>query len=155
VKLPEDVVFHIATCIDTNIRELEGAINTIQLRARVESRPPDLAMARASVGNPAPKGNVVNIQVVISAVTDFYGVKLTDLQSKKRPQSVSLPRQVCMYLLRHNTRYSLEEIGGHFGGRDHTTVMHAIKSVDTRRKTNPEFDLQIKQLQEQLSKPKL
>jgi chromosomal replication initiator protein len=155
IKLPEDVIFHVATCVDTNIRELEGAISTIQLRARVEGRAPDLAMARASVGSPAPKGSVLNIQVVISAVTDFYGVKLTDLQSKKRPQSVSLPRQVCMYLLRMNTRYSLEEIGGHFGGRDHTTVMHAVKAVEQRRKASPEFDMQVKQIQEQLSKPKM
>jgi chromosomal replication initiator protein len=59
-----------------------------------------------------------------------------------------------MYLLRNNTRYSLEEIGGHFGGRDHTTVMHAIKAVDKRRKEDPEFNEQVKQLQSQLVKPK-
>lgn len=156
MKLPEDVIFHIATCIDTNIRELEGAITTLQFTARVEGRPPDIEMARSCIGDPAPSGpgSTLNIQVVISAVTEFYGVKLTDLQSKKRPQSVSMPRQVCMYLLRNNTRYSLEEIGGHFGGRDHTTVMHAIKAVEKRRKADPEFNEQVKQLQGQLVKPK-
>lgn len=156
LKLPEDVIFHIATCVVNNIRELEGALTNIQLRSRVEKRPPDLAMARASVGNPPQRpGGELTIQTVITTVTDFYNVKLTDLQSKRRPRSVTTPRQVCMYLLRMNTRHSLEEIGGHFGGRDHTTVMHAMKAIEKRRVEDKTFDEQVKQLQDRVNKLKL
>jgi chromosomal replication initiator protein len=62
-------------------------------------------------------------------VTNYYNVRTSDLQSKKRHQSIAFPRQVCMYFARKHTRYSLEEIGGYFGGRDHTTVLHAVRTV--------------------------
>jgi chromosomal replication initiator protein len=71
----------------------------------------------------------LTIQNIIDAVTTFYGVKLSDLQSKRRHRSITVPRQVCMFLARRRTRYSLEEIGGYFGGRDHTTVMHADRKI--------------------------
>ena len=67
---------------------------------------------------------------IIDTVVDHYGVKFADLQSKRRQKSIAHPRQVCMYLVRRHTRHSLEEIGGFFGGRDHTTVMHAVRTVE-------------------------
>ena len=79
------------------------------------------------------------MQTIVGAVTDYYGVKLTDLQSKRRHRSVALPRQVCMYLARKLTRFSLAEVGGFFGGRDHTTVMHAISSVEERCAMDEQF----------------
>jgi chromosomal replication initiator protein len=63
-------------------------------------------------------------------VTKYYNVRPSDLQSKKRHKSIAFPRQVCMFLARRHTRYSLEEIGGYFGGRDHTTVLHAVRTVE-------------------------
>jgi chromosomal replication initiator protein len=74
-----------------------------------------------------------SIQQIIEAVTQYYDIKLSDLMSKRRHKSVALPRQVCMWLARKHTRFSLEEIGGYFGGRDHTTVMHAVRTVGERR----------------------
>ncbi len=140
LELPDDVACHIAGRIDANIRELEGAITTLQMRASLDHRPIDLAMAKAALGDASPSQQaVVSIHTIIDAVTDFYHVKVTDLQSKRRQRSVALPRQVCMYLARRLTRLSLEEIGGYFGGRDHTTVMHAVKIIDTRREQDPEF----------------
>ena len=154
MALTDEVAFHIATTIDTNIRELEGAITRIQMQAQIDKKPvPDLALAKLAIGEISPKGNGrPSIQAVIAAVTEFYGVRLTDLQSKKRPRSITMPRQVCMYLARTHTRHSLEEIGGHFGGRDHTTVMHAIKTVEERKKSDPEFEAQIAALDERLRK---
>jgi chromosomal replication initiator protein len=86
----------------------------------------------------------------MGAVTEFYGLRVPDLQSKRRQRSIALPRQVCMYLARRNTRLSLEEIGGHFGGRDHTTVMHAIRTVEDRRTPESEFDHVLRTIEEKI-----
>jgi chromosomal replication initiator protein len=146
LMLPEEVTTHIASCIDTNIRELEGAITKLQLQCMVEGRPPNLAMARLAVGDSRRVAAETTIQDVISAVTDYFGVRLTDLQSKRRHRSVTIPRQVCMFLARQHTRHSLEEIGGHFGGRDHTTVMHALQAVKDRCEADSEFRAQVEVL---------
>ena len=92
----------------------------------------------------------VTIQQITDAVTRFYNIRMTDLQSKKRHKSIALPRQVCMYLARQKTRFSLEEIGGYFGGRDHTTVMHAIKTITLDRTHDPAFALQLERIENML-----
>ncbi len=151
LELPDPVAEYIASRIESNIRELEGAVTKIQIQAMVEHRPVDMALAQAAIGDPAARaGSAPTIHTVISAVTSFYGVRLTDLQSKRRHRSVTLPRQVCMYLAREHTRHSLEEIGGHFGGRDHTTVMHAVRMVEARRKADTEFDAVVASIDERL-----
>ena len=81
----------------------------------------------------------VTITKIIDTVVDYYGVKLSDLQSKRRQKSIAFPRQVCMYLARKHTRYSLEEIGGYFGGRDHTTVMHAVRTIEKQAGDNEQL----------------
>jgi chromosomal replication initiator protein len=81
----------------------------------------------------------------------YYNVKMSDLQSKKRHKSIAFPRQVCMFLARRHTRYSLEEIGGYFGGRDHTTVLHAVRTVDADTKDDREIARQLTQLEGQLT----
>jgi chromosomal replication initiator protein len=141
LELPDNVACYIAERINANIRELEGAITTLQIRASLDARPIDLSLAKFAMGDTAPVAQTtISIHTIIDAVTDFYHVKVTDLQSKRRQRSVALPRQVCMYLARRLTRLSLEEIGGYFGGRDHTTVMHAVKIIDSRRGQDTEFD---------------
>jgi chromosomal replication initiator protein len=140
MDLPDDAACHIAAKIDTNIRELEGVVVKLQALSMIEKRPGDLAMARAALGEELGRTErQIQIQSIIDAVIDFFGVKVTDLQSKRRHRSVALPRQVCMFLARKHTRHSLEEIGGYFGGRDHTTVMHAIKTIDNRIELEPDF----------------
>ncbi len=139
-ELPDDVACHIAAKIDSNIRELEGAVVKLQILSHVEKRGVDMGLALAALGNGVERTErTVQIQTIIDAVTDFFGVKVSDLQSKRRQRSIALPRQVCMFLARRHTRYSLEEIGGFFGGRDHTTVMHAVKTVETRLETDADF----------------
>jgi len=73
----------------------------------------------------------LTIDQIVEAVTGHYNVKVTELQSKRRNKTLALPRQVCMFLARQLTRWSLEEIGGYFGGRDHSTVLHAIKTIQS------------------------
>ena len=82
-------------------------------------------------------------------------MRLTDLQSKRRHKSIAFPRQVCMYLARRHTRYSLEEIGGYFGGRDHTTVLHAVRTVDDDCKTDREIAKQVNHLESSAHRMKL
>jgi len=135
LDLPDDVVEYIARVADRNIRELEGAITNVQGQALLTDGHIDLDVAIAALGEkqlPADNSRAVNIQDIINTVVDFYNVKVTDLQSKKRQRSVTLPRQICMYLARQYTNHSLVEIGGFFGGRDHTTVMHAINTISER-----------------------
>jgi chromosomal replication initiator protein len=93
----------------------------------------------------------LSIQDILDAISTFYDVKLVDLLSKRRNKSITMPRQVGMWLARHHTRFSLEEIGGYFGGRDHTTVMHAIKSVNSKKTTNDQLDQDLVRLQNQLA----
>lgn len=151
IRVPDDVAHFVAARVESNIRELEGAITRLHIQSAVENGPIDLAMARRSLGEPEPVAtSEPTIQIIQHVVTDFYGVRLLDLQSKRRQRSVALPRQVCMALARRHTRLSLEEIGGHFGNRDHTTVMHAIKTIESRRGLDTEFAAVFKALEERL-----
>ncbi|MFT3683378.1 MAG: helix-turn-helix domain-containing protein [Phycisphaerales bacterium] len=119
--------------------------------ATVEKREIDLDLVKQALGEPqAGEEPSVQIPTIIEAVSDFFGVKMVDMQSKHRQRSVALPRQLCMYLARRNTRFSLEEIGGYFGGRDHTTVMHAVKIVQQRCTTDAEFGAQVQSLESRL-----
>ena len=140
VNLPEDVICFIAGTIDSNTRELEGAISKIDMLAQVCDRAIDLSLAEEALGTePTAATREITIEDILNAVIARYGVRLADLQSKKRSRSIAFPRQVCMYLARSLTRHSLEEIGGYFGGRDHTTVLHANKTVERLRGDDVQF----------------
>jgi chromosomal replication initiator protein len=155
LALPDDVACFIAQRIDTNIRELEGAVVKLQITASVEKQPITMELAKNALGEaPPPVSGEPTIQNIIVAVTEFYSIRLADLQSKHRQRSIALPRQVCMYLARRCTRHSLEEIGGFFGGRDHTTVMHALRTIDAKRSEDGDFDLVVRSLEEKVRLPK-
>jgi chromosomal replication initiator protein len=148
VEMPGDVICYIASKVESNTRELEGAITKTQSLAMLNGCAITLELAQEALGDEptAAAEPQLSIQTIIDAVTDFYGVKLSDLQSKRRHRSITLPRQVCMYLARRRTAYSLEEIGGYFGGRDHTTVMHAIRTIKDRVELDPQLAGQVNQL---------
>ena len=152
IEVPDDVIELIASRIDNNARELEGAITNLIAHSKLQNLPIGMELAREMLGAeaPAPRNNQVTLQVIIDAVTNFYNVKLQDLQSRRRHKSITEPRQICMWLARKNTRFSLEEIGGYFGGRDHTTVMHSIKTVNGRSETDTTYAAQVQQLNEQI-----
>jgi chromosomal replication initiator protein len=153
LRMPDDVASYIAAKIDTNIRELEGAITKIQGLALINNAPFSLDLAKQAIGEPmaAAQSTKPSMQQIIDAVTGYYGIKLTDLLSKRRHKSIALPRQVGMWLARKHTRYSLEEIGSYFGGRDHTTVMHAIRMIETKRDADSALDLDVSRLEEQIA----
>jgi len=153
MNISDEVIAYLATKIDSNARELEGAIITIQGHAEFQSRKIDIKLAQEALREPVAgsKHSQITLQHIIDAVTAYYGVKLSDLQSRRRHKSITEPRQICMWLARKNTRFSLEEIGGYFGGRDHTTVMHSIRTVDSKSLKLPEFALQVKHLNGQIN----
>jgi chromosomal replication initiator protein len=140
--LPDDVASYVAAKVDTNVRELEGTITKMQGLAAVNGTAMDLDLAKLAVGEDGPSSqrHQLTIQDIVDTVTSYYAVRLSDLLSKRRHKSIALPRQVCMWLARRHTRYSLEEIGGYFGGRDHTTVMHAVSAVNEKRRKIPAID---------------
>ncbi len=151
VELEEEVACLIAGEFDSNIRELEGALTKIQSVANLDKVPIDIGLARRALEIEDEEHQPrVTIETIVEAVTSFYDVSLSGLQSKRRHRSIALPRQVCMYLARKFTRYSLEEIGGYFGGRDHTTVIYAVKTVTELRETDTAMDRTVGAIESQV-----
>jgi len=152
ITLPDDVLCYVAAKIVSNTRELEGAVTKIQGMGMLQSGRVDLDLAKAALGESAtPEQRQITIQQILDVVTKYYNVRLSDLQSKKRHKSIVFPRQVCMFLARRHTRYSLDEIGGYFGGRDHTTVLHAVRTVEDFTQTEPRITDQLSHLEAQLT----
>lgn len=128
---PEEVIDFIARKVDSNTRELEGALTRIHGMAMLDDGKITIDLARQALGEePTPAHRQVTVSQIIDSVTDKFNVRISDLQGKRRSRSIAFPRQVCMYLARDLTKHSLEEIGGYFGGRDHTTVLHAYRNID-------------------------
>jgi chromosomal replication initiator protein len=129
-ELPDDVARLLAERIDSNIRELEGAVTKLHSYASLSDRPVSNDLAREALRDlfSARKGQP-SMEDILDLVTERFGVKLSELQSKKRTNTIAYPRQVAMYIARQITRHSLEEIGGFFGGRDHSTVIYAVEKI--------------------------
>jgi chromosomal replication initiator protein len=127
IDVPEDVIRVIATRIDTNIRDLEGTLTKIDALSQAQSSPITLALARSALDEEPTRP--IKIPTILEAVARRFDVKISDLQGRSRSRAVTHPRHVCMYLARQMTGKSLEEVGGYFGGRDHTTVLHAARSI--------------------------
>lgn len=154
MEFGDDVAAYIAEKVTSNIRELEGAVVRVHMQHMADALPLDLNLARTALETgPASVKPEVTIANIIDAVVGYYGVKVTDLQSKRRQKSIAHPRQVCMYLARRHTRFSLEEIGGYFGGRDHTTVMHAVKTIIRRRDADGDFGRVLEALEDRVRSP--
>ncbi len=151
IALPDDVVYYIASTIDSNTRELEGAITKVNAVAQQYGGQIDLEIARMALGDDTTiRRPEVTVPKILDAVVKEFGVRLSDLQGKKRSKSIAFARQVCMYLARELTRQSLEEIGKCFGGRNHTTVLHATRLVRDLRQKDAELDRTLARLTEEL-----
>lgn len=142
----EDVAFFIAKHVRSNIRELEGALNRIEAFARFHKRAITVDLAKEALKDLlAAQNKQVSIENIQKTVSDFYRIKLLDLLSKKRTRIIARPRQIAMCLARELTQLSLPEIGNAFGGRDHSTVLHACKTIENLRNTdsalNADFNL--------------
>lgn len=134
VEIPDEVLDFIAEQVQSNIRVLEGALTRLVTEANIGGKPLTVDTAREIVGTfQGPSGRLLQVSDILEAVSRHFGVRLPDLIGRKRSRSVSHPRQVGMYLARKLTPLSLQEIGGYFGGRDHSTVLHAERVIEVDR----------------------
>ncbi|HEX9205203.1 MAG TPA: chromosomal replication initiator protein DnaA, partial [Candidatus Deferrimicrobiaceae bacterium] len=131
IALPEDVALFLATVVKSNIRELEGYLIRIGAHASLTRREINLDLAR-SILSPLiiTAKREISPDAILKIVAEHYGVKVTDLRSERKHKSVAGPRQMAMYLMRELTDCSFPDIGQRFGGRDHTTVMYAVKKIE-------------------------
>ena len=130
IDLPHDAAFFIAQRIRSNVRELEGALKRVIASARFMGRPIDIGLIRESLKDLlALQDKQVSIDNIQRTVAEYYKIKISDILSKRRSRSVARPRQVAMALSKELTSHSLPEIGDAYGGRDHTTVLHACRKV--------------------------
>lgn len=144
--ISEDVAFFIAKHVRSNIRELEGALNRIEAYAKFHKRQISIDLAKEALKDLlAAQNKQVSIENIQKTVADFYRIKIVELLSKKRSRIIARPRQIAMALARELTQLSLPEIGNAFGGRDHSTVLHACKTIESLRNSdsalNADFNL--------------
>ncbi len=150
-EMPEDVAFFIAKNVRANVRELEGALRKVLAYSRFNHKDININLAREALKDLLSIQNrQVGVENIQKTVADFYKIKVADMYSKKRPASIARPRQIAMYLAKDMTKKSLPEIGELFGGRDHTTVLHAVRKITAERSTNPELNQQLHVLEQTL-----
>jgi chromosomal replication initiator protein len=138
--LSENVAFFIAKHIQSNVRELEGALKRVLAYSRFSGQAITLQTAKEALQDIlAAQNRLITIDNIQRVVADFYKLKLTDMYSKKRPRSIALPRQIAMALAKELTQLSLPDIGEAFGGRDHTTVLHACRKITAMRESDNAF----------------
>jgi chromosomal replication initiator protein len=130
IDLAYEVAFFIAKRIRSNVRELEGALKRVVANARFTGQPITLEFVKESLKDLLSlQDKLVTIENIIKTVAEYYKIKVSDLLSQRRNRSLARPRQVAMALAKELTNHSLPEIGEAFGGRDHTTVLHACRKV--------------------------
>ncbi|HEX4585172.1 MAG TPA: chromosomal replication initiator protein DnaA [Burkholderiaceae bacterium] len=140
-ELHEDVAFFIAKNLRSNVRELEGALRKVLAFASFHARAITVELAREALKDllQASTGQIT-VELIQRTVADYYKIKVSDMYSKRRPTSIAAPRQVAMYLAKELTQKSLPEIGELFGGRDHTTVLHAVRKIADARAKDTELN---------------
>ena len=135
--LPDEVAFFIASKIRSNVRELEGALRKLMANCRFTNREPSVALAKESLRDLlAIQAKQITIENIQKTVAEYYNIRISDLLSKRRNRSITRPRQLAMAITRDLTSHSLPEIGDSFGGRDHTTVIHACKKIALFKESN-------------------
>jgi len=151
-EIPDDTLSYIAGQIDSNVRELEGALARVQAYHQLMHQPitTDLAAEALKGLNLANANDAITIPVIQDRVADYFHVSMKDLKGKKRKKTIVIPRQIAMYLSRELTDASLPRIGNEFGGKDHTTVIHAYDKIAASLKTDNELQKDIADLKEEL-----
>jgi chromosomal replication initiator protein len=151
LEMPEDVAFFVAKNVRANVRELEGALRKVLAYARFTHKDVNITLAREALKDLLSIQNrQIGVENIQKTVADFYKIKVADMYSKKRPASIARPRQIAMFLAKEMTQKSLPEIGELFGGRDHTTVLHAVRKIGGERQKNPELNQQLHVLEQTL-----
>jgi chromosomal replication initiator protein len=150
-SMPEEVAFFVAKNVRSNVRELEGALRKILAYSRFNQKEISIALAKEALRDLLSIQNrQIGVENIQKTVADFYKIKVADMYSKKRPASIARPRQIAMYLAKELTQKSLPEIGELFGGRDHTTVLHAVRKIGTERQQFSELNQQLHVLEQTL-----
>ena len=151
LQLPDHVAMYMATRIKSNIRELEGSLIRLIAYASLTGKPLTIELAQDVLRNVIDHDEkAVTIEQIQKFVADYYQMKPSEIRARNNSKSVTMPRQIAMYLCKALTHASLPEIGRSFGGKHHSTVIHSIKKIEELRKNNPEFDHQVKNLLDQL-----
>lgn len=152
VRLPDDVAGWLAEISGSNVRELEGFLNRIIAVSSLTNRDIDLNMAKDALKHlvKEKEEKVVTIDEIQKAVAAFYDIKFSELKSKKRHKNIALPRQVAMYMAREFGGFSFPEIGSSFGGKDHSTAIHACRKIERELKENPEIKQAVRSLKQNI-----
>ena len=151
VQMPEEVAFFVAKNVRSNVRELEGALRKILAYSRFNQKEISIQLAREALRDLLSIQNrQIGVENIQKTVADYYKIKVADMYSKKRPASIARPRQIAMYLAKELTQKSLPEIGELFGGRDHTTVLHAVRKISAERQQLTELNQQLHVLEQTL-----
>jgi chromosomal replication initiator protein len=152
LDIPNEVMLYIANQIDTNIRELEGALIRVVAYSSLINKDINADLAAEALKDiiPSSKPRVITIQNIQEIVGEHFEVKLEDFKAKKRTKSVAYPRQIAMYLSRELTDFSLPKIGDEFGGRDHTTVIHAHEKISKLLKEDQQLQSQVQDVLDKL-----
>jgi chromosomal replication initiator protein len=149
--MPEEVAFFVAKNVRSNVRELEGALRKILAYSRFNQKEISIQLAREALRDLLSIQNrQISVENIQKTVADYYKIKVADMYSKKRPASIARPRQIAMYLAKELTQKSLPEIGELFGGRDHTTVLHAVRKIAASASSWTELNQQLHVLEQTL-----
>ena len=150
-EMPEEVAFFVAKNVRSNVRELEGALRKVMAYSRFNLKEISIQLARDALRDLLSIQNrQISVENIQKTVADYYKIKIADMYSKKRPASIARPRQIAMYLAKELTQKSLPEIGELFGGRDHTTVLHAVRKISGERQQLTELNQQLHVLEQTL-----
>ncbi len=151
VSLNEDVAFFVAKHLRSNVRELEGALRKILAYSKFHGREITIELTKEALKDLLTVQNrQISVENIQKTVADFYSIKVADMYSKKRPANIARPRQIAMYLAKELTQKSLPEIGELFGGRDHTTVLHAVRKIADERGKDAQLNHELHVLEQTL-----
>jgi chromosomal replication initiator protein len=151
IPMSEDVAFFVAKHLRSNVRELEGALRKILAFVRFHGREVTIEVARTALKDLLSIQNrQISVENIQKAVADFYSIKVADMYSKKRPANIARPRQIAMFMAKELTQKSLPEIGELFGGRDHTTVLHAVRKIADERSHDSQLNHEIHVIEQTL-----
>ncbi len=151
IPMSEDVAFFVAKHLRSNVRELEGALRKILAFVRFHGREVTIEVAKTALKDLLSIQNrQISVENIQKAVADFYSIKVADMYSKKRPANIARPRQIAMFMAKELTQKSLPEIGELFGGRDHTTVLHAVRKITEERSHDSQLNHEIHVIEQTL-----
>jgi chromosomal replication initiator protein len=151
IPMSEDVAFFVAKHLRSNVRELEGALRKILAYVRFHGREVTIDVARVALKDLLTIQNrQISVENIQKAVADFYNMKVADMYSKRRPANIARPRQIAMFMAKELTQKSLPEIGELFGGRDHTTVLHAVRKIADERAHDSQLNHEIHVIEQTL-----